>query len=68
MCTLQIVMMRDWHLDDDEMTKYALSRSNVVINLIGANMETWNFSFDDVHAKWPAKLAAMVADSPICER
>eukprot|EP00775_Hariotina_reticulata_P001531 gene1531-1869_t len=47
------------------MTRRAMSRSNIVINLIGANLETMNFSFEDVHAAWPEKLAKMAAESEV---
>jgi hypothetical protein len=36
----QIVLLKDWHLKDDAATEYALSRSNIVINLIGATTGT----------------------------
>lgn len=64
----QVVVMRDWTLGDDDMTRYALSRSNIVINLIGATYETRNYSFDDVHATWPAHLAALAKENPLLER
>lgn len=37
-----------------------ISRSNVVINLIGQRLETMNYTFDDVHVKWPERLAKCV--------
>lgn len=55
--------MRDWHIHNDEMTRDAIRSSNIVVNLIGASLETRNFSFEDVHSAWPAKLAKMVADN-----
>jgi hypothetical protein len=61
---LQIVLLKGWHINNDEMTRDAISRSNIVVNLIGSTLETRNFSFDDVHAAWPARLAAMAKDSP----
>lgn len=30
--------------------------------------ETRNFTFDDVHASWPARLAAMCKANPLVER
>jgi len=39
-----------------------------VINLIGATYETRNYSFDDVHATWPAHLAALAKENPLLER
>jgi hypothetical protein len=40
----------------------------IVINLIGATYESRNFSFEDVHATWPAHLAALAKESPLLER
>lgn len=39
-----------------------------MVNLVGANLETRNFSFDDVHAAWPARLAQLVKETPSVER
>eukprot|EP01025_Chloroclados_australasicus_P010682 TRINITY_DN14429_c0_g1_i3.p1 TRINITY_DN14429_c0_g1~~TRINITY_DN14429_c0_g1_i3.p1 ORF type:complete len:354 (+),score=39.03 TRINITY_DN14429_c0_g1_i3:50-1063(+) len=50
------------------MIKYAISKSNVVINLIGQNTETWNFGFNEVHVDFPRKLAEMCAASGHVER
>lgn len=61
---MQIVLLKGWHIDNDEMTRETISRSNIVVNLIGSTLETRNFSFDDVHAAWPARLAAMAKDTP----
>lgn len=66
--TVQIVLLKGWHLDDEDMTRAAIARSNIVINLVGATEETRNFSFADVHEAWPARLAAAVADAPRVER
>lgn len=64
----QIVLLKDWHLNNDEMTEYAIKRSNIVINLIGNALETRNFSFEDVHTAWPARLAQIAKESPLVER
>jgi hypothetical protein len=40
----------------------------IVINLIGANFESRNYSYDDVHATWPAHLASLAKESPLLER
>lgn len=64
----QIVLLRDWHINNDEMTRAAIRSSNIVINLIGGSLETRNFSFEDIHTAWPEKLAKMVADNAKTER
>jgi NADH dehydrogenase (ubiquinone) 1 alpha subcomplex subunit 9 len=53
---VQVVMLKDFQVGNEEMVRYAISRSNVVINLIGQRTQTMNYSFDDVHVKWPALL------------
>lgn len=64
----QIVLLRDWHMHNDEMTRDAIRSSNIVVNLVGASLETRNFSFEDVHTAWPAKLAKMAAENGKTER
>lgn len=64
----QIVPIKDFDLRNDEQVQYAIHRSNVIVNLIGASKETMNFSFEDVHTEWPARLAKFAAASPVCDR
>jgi len=52
---------------DPASLERAVSRSNVVINLIGKDYETRNFNFDDVNVK-TAKLIAEVSKSVGVER
>jgi len=52
----QIVHL-DYSIRDDSQIKYAVERSNVVINMVGREWETRNFSFEDVHVDFPARLA-----------
>ncbi|MCO5600557.1 hypothetical protein L7F22_054671 [Adiantum nelumboides] len=44
----QIVPMK-FHPRDENSIKAAIAKSNVVINLIGREFETRNYTFDDVH-------------------
>lgn len=44
----QIVPMK-FHPRDENSIKTAIAKSNVVINLIGREFETRNYTFDDVH-------------------
>lgn len=57
----QIVQL-DYNIRDEEAIRYAVERSNVVINMVGREWETRNFSFDDVHVTFPKKLAEICAD------
>ena len=52
----QIVNL-DYSIRDKDMVKYAVERSNVVVNMVGREWETRNFSFEDVHVTFPAMLA-----------
>lgn len=52
----QIVNL-DYSIRDDDAIKYAVERSNVVVNMVGREWETRNFSFHDVHVDFPARLA-----------
>jgi NADH dehydrogenase (ubiquinone) 1 alpha subcomplex subunit 9 len=45
----QVVMLGEFDARSDEAVARAISQSNVVINLIGADRETWNYSYEDVH-------------------
>lgn len=57
----QIVQM-DYAIRDEGAIRHAVERSNVVINLIGREWETRNFSFEDVNVTFPKKLAEICAD------
>ncbi|XP_031830105.1 NADH:ubiquinone oxidoreductase subunit 39 [Nomia melanderi] len=54
------VLFHPFHLKDEDSIIKSIKYSNVVINLIGSNFETRNFSYHDVHvegARTIAKLA-----------
>ena len=57
----QIVQL-DYGIRDEETIRYAVERSNVVINMVGREWETRNFSFEDVNVTFPKKLAEICAD------
>lgn len=44
----QVTLLRDWHISDDEYTRQAIAKSDIVVNLVGAHMETRNFTFEQV--------------------
>jgi len=52
-----VVPLKDFNVRDDDAIRRAISRSDLVINLIGADVETWNYSFEEVHTDIPARLA-----------
>lgn len=64
----QVVLYPDFNLRDDEMLDHAISKSNVVVNLVGAWRETWNYSFHDVHVDLTRRIAEAVKRAGHVER
>lgn len=64
----QVVFYPDFDIRNTDMVKHAISRSNVVINLIGATKETWNYDFQEVHVDIPRRIAEAVAENSGVER
>jgi len=46
-----------YHLEDEESIRKAVKHSNIVINLVGRDYETWRFKWDDVHVEGARRLA-----------
>ena len=44
-----MVALKGFNVRDDEAVRYAIRRSNIVVNCIGAERETWNYDFEEVH-------------------
>ena len=63
-----MVLLRDFDVFDDAQLKKAVSRSNVVINLLGMDKETMNFRFEDIHIEAAKKVATAAAGSGLLER
>lgn len=59
-----IVTLENFSIRDDEFIKYSISKSNVVINLIGQNTETWNYGFKEVRTH----KRAMTEGDPLSAR
>merc|ERR1712212_360679 len=51
------VLFIPYHLCDEEVVRKAVKHSNVVINLIGRDWETFNFSFEKAHIEGAERLA-----------
>lgn len=51
------VLFHPFELKDEDSIRQAVKYSNVVINLVGRDWETKNFSFDDVNVKGARRLA-----------
>ena len=52
-----VVPVGDFNIRSDEEIAKMVSKSDLVINLIGADSETWNYSFEEVHVDIPTRLA-----------
>ena len=51
------ILYHDYDLKDEDSIKRAMAYSNVVINCIGRNWETKNYSFDEVHVEGARRIA-----------
>ena len=65
---LQMVQLKDFDMRSDEAVREAISRSNVVVNCLGADKETMNFSYEEVHVEFAERIARACADSEVLER
>lgn len=52
----QIIFL-EWNTRDKDSIRRAVEQSNVVINLVGREWETRNFSFEDVYVRIPQTIA-----------
>ena len=48
-----IATLGGFDIRDEDQISRAIAKSNVVINLIGADQETWNYGFEEVHVDIP---------------
>ena len=59
---------KDFDVRNDDHIRDAIKRSNVVINLIAKDKETWNFGFEEVNVDIPRRIAKLAAENPLTER
>uniref|UniRef100_A0A7R9EYU0 NADH dehydrogenase [ubiquinone] 1 alpha subcomplex subunit 9, mitochondrial n=1 Tax=Timema bartmani TaxID=61472 RepID=A0A7R9EYU0_9NEOP len=59
------VLFLPYHLKDDTSIRKALKYSNVVINLVGREWETKNFTFADVHIDGARRLARLAREAGV---
>lgn len=59
------VLFQPYHLLDDASIFNAVKHSNVVINLVGRDWETKNFTFDRVHVEGTRKLAKISKEAGV---
>lgn len=60
-----IVPLGDFDIRCDDQVKRAISQSQLVINLIGADQETWNYSFEEVHIDIPSRIAKLSKEAGV---
>uniref|UniRef100_A0A8J2WPD0 NADH dehydrogenase [ubiquinone] 1 alpha subcomplex subunit 9, mitochondrial n=1 Tax=Daphnia galeata TaxID=27404 RepID=A0A8J2WPD0_9CRUS len=56
------VYFTPYNLKDENSIRKAVKHSNLVINVIGREWETRNFSFDDVYVKGPRNIARIAKE------
>ncbi|CAG9768084.1 unnamed protein product [Ceutorhynchus assimilis] len=59
------VYFHPYNLKNEESIRKVLKYSNVVVNLIGRDWETRNFSFDDVHNEGARRLARLAREAGV---
>ena len=59
------IFFHPFDIRDEESIRRCIKYSNVVINLIGREYETKNFSFEDVHVEGARTLARICKESGV---
>lgn len=59
------ILFHPFHLRDDESIRKCIKYSNVVINLIGRDWETKNFTFHEVHVEGARRLARLCKEANV---
>ncbi|XP_006123105.2 NADH dehydrogenase [ubiquinone] 1 alpha subcomplex subunit 9, mitochondrial isoform X2 [Pelodiscus sinensis] len=59
------ILFMDWDSRDKDSTRRALEHSNVVINLVGQEWETKNFSFEDEFVNIPRNIAQTTREAGV---
>lgn len=58
-------LFHHYNLRDEDSIRKAVKYSNVVINLVGRDWETKNYSFDDVHVEGARRLAKIAREAGV---
>lgn len=59
------VLFVPYDLRDEESIRKSIQYSDIVINLVGRDWETKNFSFDDVHVKGARTIARLAKEAGV---
>ncbi len=65
---LQMVKVKNFNARDDESIRHLIHRSNLVVNCIGIQKETMNWSFQETHVDIAAKIAQACKENEMVER
>ena len=65
---LQMVKVKNFNARDDESIRHLIHRSNLVVNCIGIQKETMNWSFQETHVDIAAKIAEACKENEMVER
>ena len=63
-----IATLGGFDIRDEDQISRAIAKSSLVINLIGADRETWNYGFEEVHVDIPARIAKAVKENSGVQR
>ena len=63
-----MVQVKSFNARDDEGIRHLIHRSNLVVNLIGIQKETMNWSFQETHVDVAARIAQACKESELVER
>merc|ERR1712179_244141 len=59
------ILFLPYNLKDEETIRQAMQYSNVVVNLVGRNFKTKNFSLEDVHVEGARRIARIARESGV---
>lgn len=59
------VLFHPFHLRDEDSIRKCIKYSNVVINLIGRDWETRNFTFHETHVEGARRLARLCKEANV---
>lgn len=60
-----IVMQENFSVRDEASVRRAVEGVDVVVNVLGVEHETWNYTFEDAHVKWAETLARACGDAGV---
>ena len=63
-----MVQVKSFDARDDDNIRHLIHRSNLVINLIGIQKETMNWSFQETHVDIAARIAQACKENEMVER